>query len=133
MSFVLGKRSRSNLEGVSSGVIQVVEFALSICKVDFSVIDGLRTEAEQRQNIKDGVSWTMKSYHLPDENGEANAVDLYPWVNGVTNHSGIYYRYIARAMFKGSQKYGIELEWGGFWSKPDNPHWQKLKDVDTEI
>jgi len=42
------------------------------------VIDTLRTEAEQKENLRRGVSWTMHSKHLPDDDGKANAIDLAP-------------------------------------------------------
>ncbi len=42
------------------------------------IIDTLRSESEQRENVRKGVSWTMQSRHLPDENGKSNAIDLAP-------------------------------------------------------
>lgn len=49
---------------------------------DFSIFDGLRTEAEQRKNIRRGVSWTMNSLHLPQADGLSHAVDLVPYIDG---------------------------------------------------
>ena len=127
MAYKLGRGSRRNLKGVNANLVAVVELAIGICKVDFSVVDGLRTIEEQKKNIEDGVSWTMDSYHLPDENEESNAVDLYPWVNSKTDHDPKHYKYIARAMFKASQILGVTIEWGGLWrNREDLPHWQKV-------
>jgi len=121
------KNLSKNLEGVNLDLICVVKKAIEITEVDFSVVDGLRTKEEQRQLVLEGKSWTMGSYHLADETGKANAVDLYPWVNGETNHNSKYYKLIAKAMFRASQELKVIIEWGGLWgSREDMPHWQKV-------
>lgn len=46
---------------------------------DNKIIDGLRSIEEQRRNIATGVSQTMNSKHLPNENGKSEAVDVMPY------------------------------------------------------
>jgi hypothetical protein len=46
--------------------------------IQVKIIDILRTESEQRENLRLGVSWTLRSKHLPDESGKSNAIDLAP-------------------------------------------------------
>ena len=46
--------------------------------IQVRIIDTLRTEAEQRENLRRGVSWTQNSRHLPDETGKSNAIDIAP-------------------------------------------------------
>ena len=77
MSFVLGAKSRAELQGVDPDLVRVVERAIAITPVDFTVHDGIRTVAEQKRYVAEGVSWTMRSRHL-----EGKAVDLVPWING---------------------------------------------------
>lgn len=118
--FKLGRASEKNLAGAEEPLKRVVRRAIQISDVDFSVIQSLRSLAEQRQSFANGNSWTMDSKHLPNENGEAEAVDIYPWVNGKTNHAPQYYARIAKAMFAAAAEEGYPLEWGGFWWKDES-------------
>lgn len=128
MTYKLGTASNNRLLTCTFDLQRVVQRAIEISDVDFSVVEGVRTEEQQRQNIENGVSWTMDSKHLPDANGKARAVDIYPWVNGQTNHDPEFYKRIARAMFMAASREGVEVWWGGFWrgGEPfkDAPHWE---------
>lgn len=132
MTFHLSQNSEDALSGAELPLKKVVRRAIEITDVDFSVIETLRSEEQQRQNIENGVSWTMDSKHLPNHNGYAEAVDLYPWVNGRTNHDRKYYDRIAKAMFEAAAEVGYPLTWGGFWWKDngstgrDCPHFERL-------
>jgi len=46
--------------------------------IQVKIIDTIRSESEQKENIRRGVSWTLHSRHLPDGDGKANAIDLAP-------------------------------------------------------
>lgn len=129
MTYKLGTASKRNLATIHRVGQRIVERAITITDVDFSAVNGIRTRAEQRKNITDGVSWTMDSYHLPDEDGNVFAIDIYPWVDGETSHEESDYNRVAKAMFQAAQEVDMEgyrLEWGGFWNKPQNDkaHWQ---------
>ena len=122
-----GHTSANRLQGACDDLKRVVMKAYSISRVDFSVIETIRSEEQQRKNIEAGVSWTMDSDHLrlhPDGSGVC-AVDLYPWVDGKTSHAEEDYRLLARAMFDAAQVEGVHLKWGGFWNgkQNDKPHW----------
>lgn len=120
MSFKFGEKSQSILETVKPELQAVVIRALEISRIDFSVVSGLRTEYEQAALVAIGKSQAMKSRHLTGD-----AVDLYPWRNGATDHSQEAYFLLARAMFRASQELGVKLDWGGFWQGfTDNPHWE---------
>lgn len=127
MIYRLGRASNQHLEGGKPDIVAVVRRAIQITQVDFSVVDCLRTVAEQRENIKNGVSWTMDSRHMPDQDGLAFAVDIYPYHEGKTQHRPWLYRKIAKAMFRAAIELGVDIEWGGFWKGPDMPHWQLSK------
>lgn len=119
MPYKLGKKSLSNLVGVDERLVNCVLIAIELSECDFSVVEGLRTIERQKQLVEEGKSWTMDSYHL-----KGLAVDIYPWKDGKTDHSEQSYKQVAKALFKASQRLGLELEWGGFWKTEDNPHWQ---------
>ena len=61
MSFKLGKRSLSNLEGVHPDLIKVVNRAIELTQVDFTVIEGLRTKERQAQLLKEKKTITLNS------------------------------------------------------------------------
>lgn len=85
MGFVLGSRSLERLKGVDPRLVNVVKLAISLSEIDFSVLEGVRTLARQRELYAQGrtkpgkiVTWTMKSKHI-----EGKAVDLIPYPHGM--------------------------------------------------
>ena len=120
MSFKLGKRSLSNLEGVHPDLVKVVNRAIELTQVDFTVIEGLRTKERQAQLLKEKKTTTMNSRHIT-----GHAVDIAAWVNDTISWDWKYYHQIADAMKKASKELNIDTEWGGDWKKfPDGPHFQ---------
>lgn len=116
----LGERSRRNLQGVHPDLVRVVEKAIQITKQDFVVIEGLRTEARQRELVAKGASRTMNSRHL-----SGHAVDIVPWVAGTISWDWKFYSEIRNAMVTAAAELGVEIEWGGNWATfKDGPHWQ---------
>ncbi len=67
--FRLGERSRKNLQGVHPDLVKVVERAIEITKQDFVVIEGLRSEARQRELLAKGATRTLNSRHLTGHAG----------------------------------------------------------------
>lgn len=116
----LGERSRKNLQGVHPDLVKVVEKAIQITKQDFVVIEGLRSEARQRELVAKGASRTMNSRHLT-----GHAVDIVPWVDGTVSWDWKFYSEIRNAMMTAAAELGVEIEWGGNWATfKDGPHWQ---------
>ena len=77
MSFTLSKKSLKKLNGVNDSLERCVKKAIELTKVDFGVICGLRTLAEQQALVDKGASQTLKSKHL-----DGLAVDLMAYVGG---------------------------------------------------
>lgn len=120
MSYQLGKRSKKRLEGVHPDLRKVVERAIEITEVDFTVLEGLRTKKRQKKLVRIGASRTMNSRHLT-----GHAVDLGAWVDGTVDWSWPLYHKIADAMKDAAEELEVELEWGGDWiSWKDGPHFQ---------
>jgi peptidoglycan L-alanyl-D-glutamate endopeptidase CwlK len=130
MSFNLSARSRSRLIGVHADLVKVVERAITITIVDFSVVEGLRTLAKQAEYFKKGKSMTMNSRHLT-----GHAVDLAPWmmVDGrmtIDWESDAGWEAVADAMKSSAYVLNVPLEWGGDWKKfVDKPHFQLSRDT----
>lgn len=120
MSFVLGTRSLSRLNGVHPDLVRVVKRAIELTEVDFSVLEGLRTKSRQLTLVKAGASKTMNSRHIT-----GHAVDLGAYVGGSIRWDWPLYHKIANAMKKASHELKIPIEWGGDWkSFKDGPHFQ---------
>lgn len=120
MSFKLGKRSLSNLEGVHPDLVKVVHRAIEITTVDFTVIEGLRTPERQAQLLKEKKTTTKNSRHLT-----GHAVDLAAWVDGTFSWDWKHYYKIAEAVKQAAKELEVSIEWGGDWKTfKDAPHWQ---------
>ncbi len=118
--FTLGSRSRQRLEGVRPDLVRVVERAIGITTVDFTVLEGRRTPERQRQLVAAGASQTMNSRHLT-----GHAVDLGAWVNSQVRWDWPLYYRIADAMKAAAQAEDVPIEWGGDWKTfKDGPHYQ---------
>lgn len=125
--FVLGLSSRRELTGVHPWLVRVVEVAITLTTQDFMVLDGLRTAAEQAEYVKRGVSQTMASKHLPQEDGTGHAVDLVPYIGGRPRWEWPPIFEIAAAVAKAvpivneewlnAGKTAKRLRWGGAWSE----------------
>ncbi|WP_186578034.1 peptidoglycan-binding protein [Aquibacillus kalidii] len=86
--------------------------------IELLIYETIRTEAQQRENIKKGVSQTMKSYHLVGQ-----ALDFVP-VNskGETLWSGYNSSDVKKAVAEAKR---LGFEWGGDWNSfIDKPHLQ---------
>ena len=120
MSFKLGKRSLSNLEGVHPDLVKVVKRAIELTECDFTVIEGLRTKQRQAQLLKEKRTTTMNSRHLT-----GHAVDLAAWVDDTVSWDWKYYEQVEAAMKQAASELNIPIEWGGDWKTfKDAPHWQ---------
>jgi peptidoglycan L-alanyl-D-glutamate endopeptidase CwlK len=114
MAYKLSARSLGNLKGVHPDLKRVVLHTIEDTPVDFVVIEGLRTEARQRELVAAGASQTMNSRHLT-----GHAVDLAAWVGGIRWDMGLYYQ-LAATVQKVSKYTGIPIRWGGCWLRLDS-------------
>lgn len=112
--FKLSQRSKGRLEGVKQPLVSVVNMAITVTEVDFGVIQGLRTVAEQQELVAKGASQTMKSKHLTGD-----AVDLMAYVGSRGSWELSLYDEIADAMAKSANSLGVKLRWGAAWHIDD--------------
>lgn len=130
--FILSQKSLGHLEGIHPDLVRVVKRAIELSRsVDFGVLDGLRTEEEERKHVKEGTSQTMNSRHLT-----GHAVDLVPYneegkpIIGKLGNDPANWQYFAtvsRMMKTAALDLKIPISWGGDWSKP-NKDGKVLKD-----
>lgn len=117
--YQLGPRSKMRLQGVHPDLVKVVERAIQISTVDFTVLEGLRSPQRQRALYDAGASQTLNSRHIT-----GHAVDLGAWVDDQIDWSWPLYIRIAGAMKMAAQEVSVPIEWGGDWKMKDGPHWQ---------
>ena len=118
MSFKLSQKSLDKLEGVHPEMVKCVKSAIEWTKVDFGVICGMRTEAEQRALVDKGASQTMASKHL-----EGLAVDLMAYCGSRASWELNLYDDIADAMAKAAKTHNVAIKWGAAWSIGDIAQW----------
>ena len=108
MAFKLGVRSRERLQGVHPDLVRVVELAIQLSDVDFTVLEGLRDPLYQRKLVEAGASQTMNSRHLT-----GHAVDLGAWMDGEVRWDWPLYPRIAAAFRAAAARQGTAIVWGG--------------------
>lgn len=133
--------SKRKLEGVHPLLVAVVELALLKSKVDFKVIEGVRTEERQKVLYAQGrtapgpiVTWTLNSNHFVNKTtGFGHAVDLLPEPYDWRDLKQ--FDLMAEAMMEAAKELGVTIRWGKDWNmngKPgekgetDSPHFEIL-------
>lgn len=125
--FKFSNRSEENLRGVNPELVKVVRRALELTERDFTVIEGKRTEARQRQLVMNGSSKTMNSRHL-----SGNAVDLLPVSANWSSYKD--WLPVLNAMHKAGQELGVKLRFGITWTNnPNDPPARFLDAPHVEI
>ena len=140
-----GKQSLENLKGVHPDMVLICNEVIKI--YDFSVIDGVRTVAKQKELFAAKKTTTMNSMHLPQKDGFSHAVDLMPYKTGTNAFSGkqddtMRFAFLAGLMWKTSEDLyakGLtthKITWGMDWDRDyqyddhtfkDAPHFQLVK------
>ena len=118
--FLLGPRSKMRLNGVNADLVKVVERAIEISTIDFTVLEGLRSPERQRTLVEAGASRTLNSRHIT-----GHAVDLGAWVDDQIDWSWPLYERIAKAMKTAGAQLNVPIVWGGDWTNfKDGPHFE---------
>ena len=118
MAFKLSSRSLSRLEGVNPDLIEVVKLAITMTKVDFGVIEGVRSIERQRELVASGASQTMKSRHITGD-----AVDLMAYVGSRGSWELTLYDNIADAIKAAAQELDVKVRWGAAWHIDNIADW----------
>ena len=119
MTYKLSTRSQEKLIGVKGELKEVVCLAITYTKIDFGVIEGLRTEKRQRTLVDSGASKTMKSKHL-----DGRAVDLMAYVDGRGCWELNVYDEVADAVKRAAIEVDIAVRWGAAWTITDICKWE---------
>jgi peptidoglycan L-alanyl-D-glutamate endopeptidase CwlK len=118
MAFAFGARSRARLTGVHPDLVRVVELALTYSPHDFTITEGLRSVARQRELKAAGASQTMNSRHIT-----GHAIDFAVLVGGKVRWDWPLYGQVADAFKRAAKELNVPIIWGGDWtSLRDGPH-----------
>ena len=125
MAFKLSGRSLNKLEGVHPTMVDTVKRAIELSKVDFGVIYGVRSLAEQKRLYEAKRSQTMKSKHLVQEDGYSHAVDLMAYDGSDPSWDIVMYDDIADAMKAAAKETGATIRWGAAWNIDNIADWDR--------
>lgn len=119
MTFALSQRSLNNLVGVDKRLVQVVHLAIELTKVDFAVIEGVRTPQRQRELFDKGASQVREGgTHV-----QGRAVDLMAYIDDRASWELNLYDDIADAMKAAAIEFDVPLRWGAAWTVKDIRKW----------
>ncbi len=117
MTFSLSQRSKDRMIGVDSRIIEIINLAITITKIDFGIPKdgGLRTSDRQKELFDKGLSQAdgtiNKSYHQTGK-----AIDIYSYFNGNASWNKSQLTFAATAILQAASILGYNLQWGGLWS-----------------
>ena len=120
MAFTLGRHSRAELIGVHPALVDVVELAIERTQQDFTVFDGLRTEAEQAEIYGRGSSHVAFSKHQRQADNYGHAVDLVPFIAGKVRWELRPACRVAMAVRLAARELAAAIRWGGGWCRLDD-------------
>ena len=121
-------KSLGRLNGVHPALTDLCFAVLQVH--DVTVVYGARTIEEQIKLFNEGLSKTMNSKHLLQDDGFAHAVDLAPYPIDWDNTKRFYY--LAGMMSALAPRYlpdNYALRWGGDWDSDDDLDDQKFMDL----
>ena len=137
--FTFSERSLNNLKGVHPKLVAVVHRALELTPIDFTVLEGVRSQERQDELWAQGrtkpgpvVTWVQTSgTHGIQADGYGHAVDLAPYPIDWNDHRR--FDGLANVMFAAAKELGVTLRWGGNWDmdstihergESDSPHYE---------
>lgn len=115
-----GVRSTSNLIGVHKDLVNVMRESIKNSPHDFTITQGVRTPAQQKELFDKGASRTLMSRHLT-----GHAVDIAIIKDGKAVWDFSLYQEVADHVKKVAADMGVSLVWGGDWrGLRDGPHYE---------
>ena len=124
--FKLSSRSKDRLQGVDSRIIEIIDLALTISKVDFGIPGdgGLRTKERQLQLFIKNVSKCDGVNNL-SHHQSGKAFDIYAYVDSKASWNSYDLLQVATAILQAASMLKYSVEWGGhFKNFVDMPHFQ---------
>jgi peptidoglycan L-alanyl-D-glutamate endopeptidase CwlK len=115
MTYKFSQVSLDNLKGVHPALVMLCQNVIGISQIDFRVVDGLRTLAQQKVNIAKGVSQTLNSLHLKQKDGYGHAIDFVVWRGGPDWFAIKDFKIIGSLFKQQAKIQKLNLTYGGDW------------------
>lgn len=149
--YIFGTASKARMKGLHPSLVKVLELAIQISPIDFTIIEGIRSDEQCYINFGKGrtvaqciaagcpakyanptapkVTWLrnpLSSNHRKKADGYGHAVDIYPYpVSQVLGKPASFYEplfdKLAAAMFKAAKELNISIRWGADWDMDNVP------------
>lgn len=115
------KRSKENLKGVDERLVLLVGYALAISKVDFVVVEGLRSTERQKKLYREKKSKCDGVTNI-SKHQKGKAIDVYyvGWKNSDSPDDERWKKLIETFKLAG-KNLNLKLNFGYDWNW-DNPH-----------
>jgi len=123
MKYKFGKSSITRKETIDQRLSYVLEKALSLGLIDFSILCGVRSEEEQNECFKNKTSkckWP-ESKHNAKEGELSLAVDVAPYVGGKVSENYNHCCFLAGIITGLGKQSGYDIRWGGNWDMDGEP------------
>jgi peptidoglycan L-alanyl-D-glutamate endopeptidase CwlK len=114
------------MAGLHPKLIQVVGYAITRTKIDFGVIEGVRTVERQKELFDSDppATETMDSKHIPvGDPLFGYAVDLLAYIGSRGSWELNLYDDVAAAMREGAEFHDVGIRWGAAWTVSDITKW----------
>ena len=115
------KRSKENLKGIDERLVLLVGYALAISKVDFVVVEGLRSTERQKKLYREKKSKCDGVTNI-SKHQKGKAIDIYyaGWKNSDSPDDERWKKLIETFKLAG-KNLNLKLNFGYDWNW-DNPH-----------
>jgi peptidoglycan L-alanyl-D-glutamate endopeptidase CwlK len=121
----LPEKATRILAGIHPDLARVIRRAAEMGVLAFTVTEGVRTLARQKQLYAAGASTTMRSRHLT-----GHAVDLAVLVGGHVRWDWPLYHRLAGVVKAAAEELAVPIAWGGDWVHfKDGPHFELPRDL----
>jgi len=113
-------RDKLRLRNVHPDLVKVLSLAISRTPIDFTITEGIRLIARQKELLAAGATHTLNSRHLT-----GHAVDVAALVNGKVRWDWPLYEKLAVVILAAAEELSIPVIWGGSWKTlKDGPHFE---------
>ena len=118
--YSFGVQSSINLEQCCFDLQYVMNNAIAMDLMDFSITEGYRGKARQNRFFdigKSRVKWPDGKHNsIPSK-----AVDAVPYINNKSSYNKLHCCVLAGIILATAKKLGIEIRWGGNWDQDGEP------------
>lgn len=115
-----GNRSRQQLATCHKDIKRIMDVAIALDIMDFSIIEGHRNKEDQNKYYRTGRS-KVKYPHGKHNEMPSSGVDVAPFINGKISWEKVHCIALAYIILTVARMMGVNLRWGGNWDMDYEP------------